>query len=60
VRERVLAAARWLGVQLDPALNREHGPRLTSAGSRVSGWTIATNEELMIARHTRAVIGEGR
>jgi acetate kinase len=59
VREQVLRAAQWLGVELDEAQNGSHGPRLTTAGSGVRGWAIPTNEELMIARHTRALIGRG-
>jgi len=57
IRERVLRAASWLGVELDEAQNRAHGPRLSTTASRVSAWAIPTNEELMIARHTRALIG---
>jgi acetate kinase len=57
VRERVLNAAGWLGVRVHKELNRKHGPRLSAAQSRVSAWAIPTHEELMIARHTRALIG---
>ena len=31
--------------------------RISTAASRVSAWVIPTNEELMIARHTRDVLG---
>ena len=34
----------------------EGGPRISRAGSRVSAWVIPTNEELMIALHTRRVL----
>ena len=57
IRERVCRAARWLGVELDPAANADGGPRISAAGSKVSAWVIPTDEELMIARHTRAVVG---
>jgi len=57
IRERVCGAARWLGVEFDPAANAGGGPRISTAGSKVSAWVIPTNEELMIARHTRAVVG---
>ena len=30
------------------------GPRISTAGSRIAAWVIPTDEELMIARHTRA------
>ena len=42
---------------LDPTANAAHGPRISTAGSRVSAWVIPTNEELMIARHTGALLG---
>ena len=32
------------------------GPRISTAASRVPAWVIPTNEELMIARHTRRLI----
>jgi acetate kinase len=56
VRERVCRDACWLGVELDPAANGVGGPRISAAASRVSVWRIPTNEELMIARHTRALL----
>jgi len=56
IRERVCRAAAWLGIELDPEANAEHGPRITTASSRTTGWVIPTNEELMIARHTREVL----
>ena len=56
LRERVCKGAAWLGVELDAAANERNGPRISTAASRVAAWVIPTNEELMIARHTRAVI----
>jgi acetate kinase len=56
LRERVCRDARWLGVELDAAANAAQGPRVSSAGSRVSAWVIPTNEELMIARHTARLV----
>jgi len=56
VRERVCRDAAWLGVQLDPSANLDGGPRLSTPGSSTSAWVIATNEELMIARHTRRLM----
>ncbi|HEX5818531.1 MAG TPA: acetate/propionate family kinase [Gemmatimonadales bacterium] len=57
IRRRIGEASAWLGVALDPAANERHGPRISTAGSRVSAWVIPTNEELMIARHTGAMLG---
>ncbi len=56
IRERVCKAAAWLGVELDPLANAAGGPRISTAGSRISVWVIPTNEELMIARHTRSIL----
>jgi acetate kinase len=56
IRARVCQAARWLGVELDEAANAAGGPRISTAASSVSAWTIPTNEELMIARHTEALL----
>jgi acetate kinase len=56
IRERVCRDAGWLGVELDGGANARGGPRISAAGSRVSVWSIPTNEELMIARHARRLI----
>jgi len=56
LRERVCRDAAWLGVEFDVAANERNGPRISTAASRVSAWLIPTNEELMIARHTRRLI----
>lgn len=37
----------------DPATNASHGPRISLASGHIPVWVIPTNEELMIARHTR-------
>jgi acetate kinase len=57
IRERVCRDAAWIGVELDATANAKGGPRISSGASRVSAWAIPTNEELMIARHARRVIG---
>jgi acetate kinase len=56
IRERACRDAAWLGVELDAAANGSGGPRISTPASRVSAWVIPTNEELMIARHTLAVL----
>ena len=56
VRARVCRDAAWLGVELDSAANEKGGPRISTSASRVSAWVIPTNEELMIARHTRSLV----
>jgi acetate kinase len=56
IRERVCRDAAWLGVELDSAANAAGGPRISAPGARASAWAIPTNEELMIARHTRRLL----
>jgi acetate kinase len=56
IRRRIAEASAWLGVELDEAANRGRGPRLSKPGSKASAWVIPTNEELMIARHTQALL----
>jgi acetate kinase len=56
IRERVCEHAAWVGVELDHAANRSGGPLISSAGSRVAVYAVPTDEELMIARHTLAVL----
>jgi acetate kinase len=60
VRARVCRDAAWLGLELDEAANNARGPRISRPESRVAAWVIPTNEELMIAQHTRRVLAEQR
>jgi acetate kinase len=57
IRARVCRDGRWLGLELDEEANAGGGPCISRTGSRVSAWVIPTNEELMIAQHTRRVLG---
>ena len=57
IRKRICEASAWLGIELDAAANDAGGPCISRPDSRVSAWTIPTNEELMIARHTGALLG---
>lgn len=56
VRAGVCRGAQWLGIELDEAANDANGPRITRDGGRVAAYVIATNEDLMIARHTLGVL----
>jgi len=56
IRERVCRDAAWLGVELDGAANAAGGPRISTSRARTAAWTIPTNEELTIARHTRQLL----
>jgi acetate kinase len=56
IRECVCRSAGWLGVELDVSVNNSGGPRISTHSSSVSVWTIPTDEELMIARHTKRAL----
>jgi acetate kinase len=56
LREAVVAKLAWMGASLDRDANERHGPRISSQDSKISVWVIPTNEELMIARHTAAIV----
>jgi acetate kinase len=55
-RAEVIAGLAWAGLTLDEAANSAGGPRI-STGSGPTAWVIPTNEELVIARQTRSVLG---
>jgi acetate kinase len=59
VRERVCRDAAWLGVEIDPKANAAGGPRISVANASISVWVIPADEERMIARHTRELLGLG-
>jgi acetate kinase len=53
IRRRICTKLAWLGLRLDEAANLVNGPRITTPDSRVSAWVVPTDEEIVIARHTR-------
>jgi acetate kinase len=59
IRARIMLACGWLGVVPDAEANQRGGPRISALGSEVSAWMVPTNEELMIARHTLALVTDG-
>jgi acetate kinase len=62
IRARVCRDAAWLGITLDESANQGlslddgQSQRISTPNSRVAAWVIPTNEELMIARHTRRLV----
>ncbi|MDX1100732.1 acetate kinase [Sinorhizobium medicae] len=56
VRARIAERLDWLGAELDAKANDTGAPVVSRAGSRVSLHVIPTDEELMIARHTLALL----
>src|SRR5437660_1865529 len=57
VRGAICRACAWLGLELDEAANREHKLRISTPDSRVAAYVIKTDENLMIARYARALVG---
>ena len=57
VRSAIGRACSWLGLELDEAANRQHQTRISTPNSRVAAYVIKTDENLMIARHARALVG---
>jgi acetate kinase len=57
VRSEICRACSWLGLELDEAANRNHKLRISTPLSRVAAYVIKTDENLMIARHARALVG---
>lgn len=56
VRGRVCSQLGWLGVAVDQAANGRDDTRISAADSRVDVMVIPTNEEWMIAGHTRELL----
>jgi len=56
IRDRAARRLAWLGLELEPAANRDGGPLISTESARVGCYVIPTDEELMIGRHTVAVL----
>jgi acetate kinase len=56
MRARIAKRLAWLGIELDPTANAAGGPLISRPDSRVPVYVVPTDEELMIARHTLALL----
>jgi acetate kinase len=56
IRARVCSDARWLGIVLDEDANARRQTRISRVDSPVAVFVVPTNENLMIARHTRMLL----
>ncbi len=56
IRAAICERLAWLGAQLDAAANEAGEARIAGADSRLGLWVVPTDEELMIARHTRSLL----
>ena len=60
LRARISEKLGWLGAALDPAANAAGAALISRPDSRVALYVIPTDEELMIARHTLALLTASR
>jgi acetate kinase len=60
MRARIAEKLSWLGARLDSSANAAGKTLISENGSPVALYVIATDEELMIARHTLAVLSARR
>ncbi len=59
IRAAITARLAWLGLEIDDAANTAGAGRISAAASRVAVHVIPTDEEAMVAGHTRAVLLRG-
>ena len=57
VRWRICEGLEFLGLKLDRSRNAEHAPIVSSADTPAAVRVIPTDENLMVARHTRELVG---
>ncbi|MEK1886231.1 MAG: acetate/propionate family kinase [Phyllobacterium sp.] len=56
IRARISERLAWLGAELDAAANEAGETLISTPTSRIAIYVLPTDEELMIARHTLALI----
>ena len=56
MRARIVEKLAWLGAVLDPEANAAGSASIAAGGSRIALYIVPTDEELMIARHTLALL----
>jgi acetate kinase len=57
IRARIADRLGWLGAELDAAANADGHARISTPESGIALLVVPTDEELMIARHTVALLG---
>src|SRR5436853_23488 len=58
LREAICRDLEWAGIMLDPAKNQARGQetKISKVESSTEIWIVPTNEELIVARQTEAVL----
>ncbi len=57
IRRRIVEGCAWLGIELDPEANAGSRIHIGTPDSRADALVIPTDEEWMIAQHTRNLLG---
>lgn len=57
IRARICEGLGFLGIDVDPTRNERDEPLISAAGGRVEVRVIRTDEELMIAKSVRSLLG---
>ena len=58
IRERICAKLEWLGITFNPDANKNPKGCISQANASPSVWVIPTDEEAVIAGHTRRVVSK--
>jgi acetate kinase len=58
IRARIVEKLEWLGASIDSAANGTNALRISRPDGRVAVLVVPTDEELMIARHTVALLSQ--
>jgi acetate kinase len=59
IREKICGGLEYVGVQFDPNRNEANESVISAENSRVVVRVIATDEDLVIARHVAALLTKG-
>lgn len=57
IRARICERLGWMGIEIDHSRNASHATVVSSDLARTTVMVVPTNEELVIARAARAVVG---
>lgn len=59
MRDRICRGLEWLGLEIDERANANRASLISAPGSRIKAYVIPTDEERMIALHTKSIVEGG-
>ncbi len=59
IRAKICHWTEWLGLELDVSANEVGTPCISIPSSKLTGWVVNTDENMMIAQHTLQQISDG-